>query len=82
MLTIVIMAYCVNVLVEIKPIYLNKHYLFQNKIYNLDKIYKLNLLPGYLKNIYFIQRSIKMRHVLGWSVKNCGSFFKYVVLQF
>ena len=42
MLTIVIEAYCVNVLVDIKPIYLNKHYLFQNKIYDLDKIYKLN----------------------------------------
>ena len=44
MLTIVIKAYCVNVVVDIKPIYLNKHYLFQNKIYDLDKIYKLNLV--------------------------------------
>ena len=34
-----IKAYCVNVVVDIKPIYLNKHYLFQNKIYYLDKIY-------------------------------------------
>ena len=42
MLTILIKAYCVNVVVDIKPIYLNKHYLFQNKIYDLDKIYKLN----------------------------------------
>ena len=39
MLTIVIKAYCVNVMVDIKLIYLDKHYLFQNKIYNLDKIY-------------------------------------------
>ena len=39
MLTIVIKAYCVNVVVDIKPIYLNKRYLFQNKIYYLDKIY-------------------------------------------
>ena len=30
---VVIKAYCVNVLVDIKPIYL-----FQNKIYYLDKI--------------------------------------------
>ena len=42
MLTIVIKAYCVNVLVDINPIYLKRHYLFQNKIYDLDKIYKLN----------------------------------------
>ena len=39
MLTILIKAYCVNVVVDIKPIYLNKYYLFQNKIYYLDKIY-------------------------------------------
>ena len=34
-----IKAYYVNVVVDIKPIYLNKHCLFQNKIYCLDKIY-------------------------------------------
>ena len=39
MLTILIKAYCVNVVVDIKPIYLNKYSLFQNKIYYLDKIY-------------------------------------------
>ena len=39
MLTILIKAYCINVVVDIKPIYLNKRYLFQNKIYYLDKIY-------------------------------------------
>ena len=33
------MAYCVNIVVDIKPIYLNKRYLFQNKINYLDKIY-------------------------------------------
>ena len=38
MLTILIQAYCVNVVVDIKPIYLNKHYLFQNNIYYLEKI--------------------------------------------
>ena len=32
-------TYCVNVMVDIKPIYLNKRYLFQNKIYYLDKMY-------------------------------------------
>ena len=42
MLTIVIKVYCVHVVVDIKPIYLNKHYLFQNKIYDLNKIYKLS----------------------------------------
>ena len=39
MLTVLIKAYCVNVVVDIKPIYLNKRYLFQNKTYYLDKIY-------------------------------------------
>ena len=39
MFTILIKAYCVNVVVDIKPIYLNKCYLFQNKIYYLGKIY-------------------------------------------
>ena len=38
MLTILIKAYFVNVVVDVKPIYLNKH-LFQNKICYLDKIY-------------------------------------------
>ena len=28
-----------HAVVDVKPIYLNKHYLFQNKIYYLDKIY-------------------------------------------
>ena len=82
MLKIVIKAYSVNVLVDIRPIYLNKHYLFENKIYDLDKIYKLNQLPGQLKNIYFMQAITKMRHVLGRSVRKCASFLKYVVLQF
>ena len=39
MLTILIKACCVNVVVDIKVIYVNKRYLFQNKIYYLDKIY-------------------------------------------
>ena len=30
MLTILIKAYCVNVVIDIKPIYLNKRYSFQN----------------------------------------------------
>ena len=68
----------------IKPIYLNKRYLFQNKIYYLDKtyfcftkiklskitLYKLSQLPDYLKIINFTQRKMKTRHVLGWSIKN------------
>ena len=32
-------AYCVNIVVDIKPIYKNKRYLFQNKINYLHKIY-------------------------------------------
>ena len=39
MLIILIKVFCVNVVVDIKPIYLNKHPLFHNKIYYLDKIY-------------------------------------------
>ena len=39
MLTILINVYCVNVVVDIKPIYLNKRSLFRNKIYYLDKTY-------------------------------------------
>ena len=39
MLIILIKAYCINVVVDIKPIYFNKRYLFQNKICYLDKIY-------------------------------------------
>ena len=31
-------GYCINVVVDIKAIYLNKRYLSQNKIYYLDKI--------------------------------------------
>ena len=39
MLTILIKAYCVNAVVDIKPIYLNKYHLFQNKICYLDTVY-------------------------------------------
>ena len=55
MLTIRIKAYCVNIVVDIKPIYLNKHYLFQNKICYLDKIYfcfELNWTYSELNIIY------------------------------
>ena len=27
-----------------------------------------------------MQRNVKIRHLLGWSIKKCGSFLKYVVL--
>ena len=96
MLTIVIKAFCVNVMVDKKPIYLNKHYFFQNKIYYLDKAYfsftkiklskltlhKRNLLDTRLvkKNIDWMQPNIKKQHVLSWSVEKCGSFLKHVVL--
>ena len=60
MLTILIKAYCANIVVDIRPIYLNKRYLIPNNIYDLDKTYfclakimllkialhKLNQLPG------------------------------------
>ena len=36
---LLIKVHCVNVVVDIKPIYLSKRYLFQNKIYYVDKIY-------------------------------------------
>ena len=39
MLAILINAYCVSVVIDIKPIYLSKYDLFQNKVYYLDKIY-------------------------------------------
>ena len=79
MLAILIKAYCVNEVVDIELIYLNKRYLFQNKIYYLDKIcfyfakiklfkntlFKLNWLPDYCKIIDFMQDNIKMQHVVG-----------------
>ena len=77
------MPYCVNVVVDIKSIYLNKRYLFQNKIYYLDKIYfcfaKIKLSKHTLY-IDFMEHNRNTRHVLGWSIKKCGSFLKYVVL--
>ena len=62
---LLIKTYCVNVVVDIETIYLNKGYLFQNKIYYLDKIYfcfakimisklalyKLNLVTRFVKKI-------------------------------
>ena len=96
MLTILIKAYCVDVAVYIKSICLNKHYSYQNKIYYLNKIYfcfakirkAFQTCSVYTKlvtrlfknNIDFMQTNIKKRYVLGWSMKKCGSFFKYVVL--
>ena len=76
---LLIKTYCVNVVVDIETIYLNKGYLFQNKIYYLDKIYfcfakmisklalyKLNLVTRFVKkNIDFMQHNIKIWHVLG-----------------
>ena len=51
------MAYCVNVVVDIKPIYLNKHYLFQNKIYYLS--------PDYLRWGWLGAGSLTTRYQLG-----------------
>ena len=39
MITVLIKAYCVKIVVDVKPIYLNKRYWFQNKINYLDKTY-------------------------------------------
>ena len=62
MLTILIKAYCANVAVDIKPIYLSKRYLFKIKVARmvdlkcLDKIYfcftklKLSKRPLYKLN--------------------------------
>ena len=79
MLPMLIQAYCVNVVVDIKPIYLNKLYLLKNNIYYLDKSYfsfakrrkafqtysvSIKLVNRLVKNIDFMEPSIKMRHVL------------------
>ena len=77
--TMFIKAYFVNVVVDMKPICLNKCYLFQNKIYYLDKIYlyflkiklsKFTLYKLYklvtklvVKNIDFMQCNVEMRYV-------------------
>ena len=40
------------------------------------------VFPNYLSIFYghdFMQHNIKMQHVLGWSIKGCGSFLKYAV---
>ena len=42
-----IKAYCINIMVDIKATYLNKRYLFQNKIYYLDNICKNKALQTY-----------------------------------
>ena len=73
MVRILMKAYCVHGIIDIKPIYLNKPYLFQNKIYCLDKfyfcfakganLYKLSWLPCSLKNMVLTQCNIKVRHV-------------------
>ena len=54
-----ITAYCVNIMVDIKPIYFNKPYLFQNKVNYLDKIFfcfaKINLLKHTFKKEILVQ---------------------------
>ena len=39
MLTMLIKGYSVIAVVDVKPVYLNKRYLFQNKIYYLNEIF-------------------------------------------
>ena len=73
MLAILIKTYCLNDVVDVKPIYLEKRFLFQNKIYYLGEIFllrkskpsKLILVTRLIKNIDFTQHNIKMGHVLG-----------------
>ena len=86
MLTILVKAYCpycANIVVDIKPIYLNKRYLFQNKIcfakIKFCKLTLYKLVTRLLKKIDFMQRNIKIRHVLCSYTKNRGSFLKCVV---
>ena len=62
----------VNVVLDIKFIYLNRRYLYKNKIYCLDKIY--------FYFCYFMQHNVKIGHFLGSSNKKCGFFLNYVVL--
>ena len=64
MLTVVIKAYCVNVVVNLKPIYLKKRYLFMNwfTLTIVIKAYCVNVLvdikPIYLNKHYLFQNKI------------------------
>ena len=64
MLTVVIKAYCVNVVVNLKPIYLKKRYLFMNwfTLTIVIKAYCVNVLvdikPIYLNKHYLRQSMI------------------------
>ena len=78
-----IKAYCVNVMVDIKPIYLNKRYLLQNKVYYLDITYfcfaKMKLLKVALYKLNQQPDQLKMQAISDIT-KKCGSFLKYVIL--
>ena len=60
----VIKGYCLNVVVDISPIYLKKHYLFQNwfmltiviKAYCVDVV--VDIKPIYLNKHYLFQNKI------------------------
>ena len=54
-----------NAVLHLKLIYLNRHYLFENEIYHLDKIY--------FYFCYFMQHNIKKQHnqVLAKPYGNC-----------
>ena len=64
MLTIAIKAGCLNVVVDIKPIYLKKYYLFQNwfMLTIVIKAYCVNIMadikPIYLSKHYLFQNTI------------------------
>ena len=74
MLTILIKAYCVNVVVDIKPIYLNKRYLFQNKICYLDRIYflfaKITISKLTLYKLKLVIRLVKKYRLYATEHKN------------
>ena len=85
MLIILIKAYCVNVVVDIKPIYLNKRYLFQNKIYYLDKgITKpcTHLHPAPSSSIDFHPAHFSLQPALCYTLNNIWNKILQVIGQF
>ena len=73
MLTILIKAYCVSVVVDIKPNYLKKYYLFQNKIYYLDKIYFCFAIIKLFKHT-ITKEALAGSVFFLWILRNCWEY--------
>ena len=67
MIAILNEAYCVNFMVDIKPIYLKKRYFFQNKTNSLDKIY---FCFGKIKLFKYTFKKETLTHVFLWILRN------------